>query len=323
MKLHTFLSAILSICSIVQTISAQDLSYWVKVSPSDEQFSVMMPQSPESKTQKNNYGPLEVDATLYSVKEQGVSYNLWSLKNRNYRNMQSLSAEEYLDDCADLVSESLLKLRREKHQPFFPMFYQHELQTGGIPGREYLLREGEKQGLVRVFVKGEKIYVLAVFNSKGNVAGTGRFLGSFEPDRARAQTAQTDTVANTEQPTGGTGRAGGPEREKQSSDNPGGATDYDRIFDIKEVTVRARLLSRPPPGFTDTARKYHVTGTVVLRAVLSKTGEVTDISVVKGLPHGLTRTAIEAIKLIKFTPATKDGIQVSQRVQVEYHYNLY
>ena len=104
----------------------------------------------------------------------------------------------------------------------------------------------------------------------------------------------------------------------------GGATvDYNRPFRQAEVTKKAVIKSKPEPGFTEGARKFEVTGVVRLRAILSKTGEMTNISVVKSLPHGLTEKSIAAARRIKFEPAQKDGRAVSQYVVLEYNYNIY
>ena len=91
----------------------------------------------------------------------------------------------------------------------------------------------------------------------------------------------------------------------------GGGTDYDKIFSGREVTSKARVLSKPEPTYTEAARKNQITGTVVLRAVFSSGGSVTNIHAVSGLPDGLTERAIAAAKSIKFVPATKDGHPVS------------
>jgi len=52
-------------------------------------------------------------------------------------------------------------------------------------------------------------------------------------------------------------------------------------------------------------------------------GSVTNISTIRGLPDGLTERAIAAAKIIKFTPAMKDGHPVSMWMQLEYNFNLY
>ena len=70
------------------------------------------------------------------------------------------------------------------------------------------------------------------------------------------------------------------------------ARDPNRIFSPKDVTSKARVLSKPEPQYTEEARKNQVTGTVILRAVFSSTGQVTNISARAGLPYGLTERAI-------------------------------
>lgn len=103
----------------------------------------------------------------------------------------------------------------------------------------------------------------------------------------------------------------------------GGGTDYNRVFSSKDVTSRARVLEKPEPQYTEAARKNQVTGTVVLKAVFSSSGAVTNISTIRGLPDGLTERAIAAAKQIRFVPAQKDGRNVSMWMQLEYNFNLY
>ncbi|HEY3102526.1 MAG TPA: TonB family protein [Pyrinomonadaceae bacterium] len=103
----------------------------------------------------------------------------------------------------------------------------------------------------------------------------------------------------------------------------GGGTDYNRIFKSSEVSSRARVLEKPEPQYTEAARKNQITGTVVLRAVFSSSGAVTNISTIRGLPDGLTERAIAAAKQIRFMPAQKDGHAVSMWMQLEYNFNLY
>ncbi|MBD0373516.1 MAG: energy transducer TonB, partial [Pyrinomonadaceae bacterium] len=72
---------------------------------------------------------------------------------------------------------------------------------------------------------------------------------------------------------GGGGTGGGP-----------GGDDPNKIYTTRDVSSKARILSRPEPQYTEEARKNQVTGTVVLRAVFSASGAVTNIRAVKGLP---------------------------------------
>jgi TonB family protein len=89
------------------------------------------------------------------------------------------------------------------------------------------------------------------------------------------------------------------------------------------VTTKARVLSKPEPSYTESARRAGVQGRTILRAVFSSDGEVKNIRVLQALPFGLTTAAIQAARLIKFTPATKEDRPVSMYIQLEYNFHLY
>lgn len=102
------------------------------------------------------------------------------------------------------------------------------------------------------------------------------------------------------------------------------ASDNDlALYSGKEVTTKARVLSKPEPRYTEDARKHQVTGTVILRCIFGANGKVFGIRAVSSLPHGLTERAITAALQIRFIPATKDGRPVSMFMQLEYNFNLY
>ena len=108
-----------------------------------------------------------------------------------------------------------------------------------------------------------------------------------------------------------------------SSDLSIDAEDYNRIFSGREVTQKVRVLEKPEPTYTESARKFGIEGTIVLRTVFSKNGEVTNLHVVSKLPHGLTQRAIEAARAIRFVPAMKDVQAVSMWMELQYNFHLY
>ena len=103
----------------------------------------------------------------------------------------------------------------------------------------------------------------------------------------------------------------------------GGGGDYSEIFTGKEVTSRARLISKPEPQYTEEARKSdHWNCGTESRCLSSgqvykhshRFRPVRDWPNVPRACHG---------SMIKFVPASKDGHQVSMRMQLEYNFNLY
>jgi TonB family protein len=145
----------------------------------------------------------------------------------------------------------------------------------------------------------------------GNGIGTGRGGGIGPGDGGGIGPGRGGNIGGGDRNDGGGGPGG-----------PGGG-DPNRIFSGKEVNSKARVLSKPEPQYTEDARKNQITGTVVLRAVFTSGGQVTNIRSVNGLPFGLTERAIAAARQIKFSPAMKDGRPVSMYIQLEYNFNLY
>ena len=95
------------------------------------------------------------------------------------------------------------------------------------------------------------------------------------------------------------------------------------ILTGKEVHQKARVLSKAEPSYTEPARLAGVRGTVVLQAVFAADGSVKRVFVNRALGYGLTTEAVKSARLIKFTPAIKDGQPVSTSIQLEYNFNLY
>ena len=100
-------------------------------------------------------------------------------------------------------------------------------------------------------------------------------------------------------------------------------TDGLRLYSGKEVTTKARVLSKPEPVYTEDARKNQITGTVVLRCIFAANGSVILIRAASALPDGLTESAIRSARRIRFIPATKDGKPVSMWMELQYNFNLF
>ncbi|HEV8368836.1 MAG TPA: energy transducer TonB [Pyrinomonadaceae bacterium] len=96
----------------------------------------------------------------------------------------------------------------------------------------------------------------------------------------------------------------------------------EKVYKSTEVSRKVTLTAKPEAEYTEDARENKIEGNVILHMVLRSNGEVSDIAVLKGLPHGLNDKAIEAARNIKFEPAIKDGHPVSQYLRVEYVFTL-
>lgn len=76
----------------------------------------------------------------------------------------------------------------------------------------------------------------------------------------------------------------------------------------------------PMPKYPDIARKARVGGTVPVSVVVSETGNVISVAVLKPLPFGMDAAAIEAAKQWVFLPQTRDGRPVQFTGELLFHF---
>lgn len=70
---------------------------------------------------------------------------------------------------------------------------------------------------------------------------------------------------------------------------------------------RPEKVAGDPPAYTEMARQARVTGVVIVEVVIDEQGDVTSTKVLKGLPMGLDKEAVDAVQTWKFKPATLHG----------------
>jgi TonB family protein len=89
-----------------------------------------------------------------------------------------------------------------------------------------------------------------------------------------------------------------------------------------DSSTRPTILYREKAQYTQEAKDNNVEGRVVLKVVFGADSQIRDIEVVRELPYGLTESAIEAAKKIRFNPAMKDGQPVTVRGALEFTFKL-
>ena len=329
--------------ALAASTPARGQDAWDAFSPDDEGFAVLTPGAPAAAQQQQQLhaGELKAEGRRYEAKgDGGATYLVLSLKDTGGANEQmadggaSVSfhrASPYLDAIAELAWDVLVRpeverLREQGKTDVYPsLSYRREFELSGKPAREYLLGLEKAGGRVYVCADGPRIYVVAAFGPDPLSPGLKQFVDSFALGTRTPATPPAETKAV---PAAELGGGVGPGR---GANTPGGVApgggdgpvDYSRPFRPSELASRARVTSKPEPLYTESARKFRVTGTVTLRVVLASTGEVERISIITRLPHGLTARAVEATRQVKFVPAEKDGRRVSQYATFQYNFNIY
>lgn len=91
--------------------------------------------------------------------------------------------------------------------------------------------------------------------------------------------------------------------------------------ELSEGSVQALLIRRVAPVYPPLARQARIQGTVMLKIVINKDGDVRDVQLISGHPM-LAPAAIEAVKQWKYQPYTKDGEVVEVSTVVRVNFNL-
>lgn len=109
----------------------------------------------------------------------------------------------------------------------------------------------------------------------------------------------------------------------QTPDNSSAEVNVEKVYTSSEVTKTAVIVEKPKPEYRKEAVEKDVEGVVAVQLVLSSTGKVRDVQVVKGLSVNQNNAAMKAARQIKFIPAVKDGEPVSQSLTVEYPFQFH
>jgi protein TonB len=83
-----------------------------------------------------------------------------------------------------------------------------------------------------------------------------------------------------------------------------------------------RILREVKADYTEDARKRNIEGEVVLEIVVRRDGTVGDVTLIEGLPSGLSDRAIQAVRQWRFSPARRLGQPVDVIVEVAIEFKL-
>ncbi|MFS8084202.1 MAG: energy transducer TonB [Acidobacteriota bacterium] len=266
---------------------AQD---WERFRVVKEGFSVLFPELP-GVIDRGQYRSAPVrDARTYAAYRDGVVYFVISFDNPNHE-----KPRDYFFD-AQLRA---LELRKAE------MTAESEASIGNLRGVQHSFNTYDfgktlsYPGVARLFEAKNRVLALVAIGKNETDPSVARFLQSLEIN---------------EKPDGKDIGSGATFSEsKPLMDSPVMPT---------EVSRKVMILLRPVPQYTEDARHRRLRGGVVLKGVLSASGEVTNLKVVSGLPE-LAQSAIEVAHRIYFIPAVKNGRFVSTFIDLEYNFDIY
>lgn len=267
---------------------------WDRYTVKDREFSVLLPAVPAMSSYRKPKYPFTGSDLRHIIGSysQGVVYVVYLFERK-----QSLG---------DFISEFG---RLSPFKRFLGSKFKREVEIGGVRGKEYIFQNDARKGATYFFSTSGYIYVFQALGSTlGNPdIGIPRFFESIQFGKTAKGLAIHD---------------GPGEKANLDPSRVGGSSDTSPLK-AEDVSVKALVVTTPEPIYTDAARMNEIKGRVVLQGVFSSSGTFTDIRVLSGLPKGLTESAINTARQIKFIPAIKDGCFVSMYIEMEYTFNLY
>ena len=266
---------------------------WQRFRVVKEGFSVLFPELPVV-VQRGQYhtGPPVRDARIYAAYRDGVGYFAIFFENPKNDNPLEYFFDRQLTENELRNTETVAKT---------------DIANESFPGIQYSLKKYDYRksfdlpGVARLYAAKNRTLALLAIGKDESDASVSQFLRSIDL---------------SDKPSG-------IDIGKGASNTSDSKEDTDlTIAAVNEVSRKALILIKPEPRYTSDARQKRLHGNVVLKAVLSASGRLTNIEVVSGLPD-LAQSSIEAAGKMFFIPAAKDGHFVSTPVELQYNFNIY
>ena len=300
------------VCACAQPAAGQSGSAqaaaWSRYTYPGEEFSVELPGAPTVFNTHRSGGPRadrDIRVRVFSLYHERVIYFLVA-----YDEPRSSESDEFF--AAYLRGAWRLEPKGE-------------LKLGGVKGHAYNVVGTQRgrltydlRGEGRVFRTKRHAYLALALTDEDGRPEVARFLNSLA-----LKSNPTDERIAEEEPVARYVPPPTPERTLTLSGDPADEEPAGGAERKLKLARRASIVYKPEPPYTEEARKNRVKGMVRLAVVLHSSGRVTDFRVVKGLPNGLTESAIRIARQMRFFPAEMDGQPVSQWVTLEYNFNIY
>jgi len=154
---------------------------------------------------------------------------------------------------------------------------------------------------------------------------------SASDEPAKKEPAKTEATGGSEtaagsQPSGGQGSSSGSSSGTSSGSGQGqgvssgkatSATRSTQVLPFGAGMTRPRLLSGHDPSYTREALVAKVSGTMIVKCVITTAGRIEGCRIIKGLPH-MERAVLEAMASRHYTPVMYQG----RAVAVDYVFNI-
>lgn len=279
---------------------------WERYTHAGEEFSVELPGMPFAyESSRNVASSSETEPTrTFGLYSGGVIILITSFDNpREEEKAKSFAAYHWHDENE--------------------LTYRRDVKAGDFWGEEYQ-STGEYFKLSRVFRARNHAYLVCAMSQDAKDPRIVRFLESFtlggKPSGREIDEPRQDAVKAPVKSAASKGDA-------VDGMGPGVGKPADLAlaepYQSSDVPLKAIVAFKPSTDYTEEARMHGVEGNVRLKAMLTADGKIGNVSVIRGLPYGLTEKAVDSARHVLFFPAIKDDRTVPVYVTLEYNFTIY
>lgn len=213
-------------------------------------------------------------------------------------------------DCTKFLDAMALQLQKQEKTRITSA-----KQAFSVAGRDYYRTDFEQKGVLnrRAFIcTAVKDYVL-IWNA-----------GARDEKGVQAVVSTLDAITSIE-------TAGQPARPREAAETQSSGASGETSPSPKIATpVRVRIASgvsqglivkKVPPTYPAEARAAYIQGTVILKAEISKEGDIVNLELLSG-PIELAGSAVDAVRRWKYRPYLFNGEPVKVDTQIQVNYQL-
>lgn len=208
---------------------------------------------------------------------------------------------------------------------------EQNVSFGDFTASKYSFADSEDFFQTIVLVKGKKrFYIFHAVGEEKDKPDIERFVSSIKlnsqfieiPDFQKPQEESEQIVQNTTEAGNGIGSGTGSGNGSGFGNGSGSGTPMQKPNSANQNSP-LKILYKAKPPYTNLARYYSIQGRVLLRVMFLANGTIGTLTPVTKLPFGLTNSAKNAAKQIRFEPQINSGTPYTIVKSVEYSFTIY
>lgn len=291
---------IFSLCIFAQTEKYSTPIKWEKYKNSEQNFSVLFPKLPV--LIEYSFACSEVSTNKYAAYAGGIAYGIDINFETKQKNLDSCSNVEKFSgkNFEARLKEIKVFLGTESEQKF----NQNNLEVIKVKGNSFTY------WFINDFINKRWFEIWVTSEDETNLSFN-NFIESFKIEK---------NPAGIEIGKGALGTLGDEPAANKTDTDP---NDKKATTSDKSITEGLRIILKPIPRYTDSAKDNKIQGVVLLKVVFLANGGIGSITTANALPFGLTEQAISAARKLVFIPAQRNGVKYSVVKTVQYNFLIY